>query len=130
MLDLLLAKAAEHRRTLAMVAVVATLASTLVAFLIPKRYQSVVRIMPPEGQNPAAMLAALSGKLPTGLSELAGGMLGIKNPGPLYVDLLRSRTVLDNQVTRFDLQKVYRRPRIVGCELNMNRRDRVRSIAG
>lgn len=105
--DLLLARAAEHRRWLAAVAIAAALISTLVAFLIPKHYQSVVRIMPPEGQNPAAMLAALSGKIPPGLSEMASGMLGIKNPGPLYVDLLRSRTILDDQVTNFDLQKVY-----------------------
>jgi capsule polysaccharide export protein KpsE/RkpR len=79
----------------------------VVAFLIPKRYKSTTRIMPPDGPNPAAMLAAVSGKLPPGLSELAGGALGMKNTGPLYVDLLQSRTVLDHQIDKFDLRKVY-----------------------
>lgn len=38
---------------------------------------------------------------------MAGNMLGVKNTGALFVDLLRSRTVQDHLVDRFQLQKVY-----------------------
>jgi capsule polysaccharide export protein KpsE/RkpR len=43
-----------------------------------------------------------------GLASVAGGFLGMKTPGALFVDLARSRTVQDALVTRFELQKVYR----------------------
>jgi len=97
----------QRRRELFVWMIVALVVSSAAAFLIPKRYKSTTRIMPPDGPNPAAMLAAVAGKIPAGLSELAGGALGMKNTGPLYVDLLQSRTVLDHQIDKFDLRKVY-----------------------
>lgn len=106
-IDAVLEIATQHRRALLRVFVVALIASTALAFLIPPRYESTTRIMPPEGPNPAAMLAAVTGKLPAGLAELAGGMMGVKNTGPLWMNLLSSRTVLDDQIDHFDLMKVY-----------------------
>src|SRR5512146_979821 len=91
-IDTVLEIATQHRRALIRVVVVAVIASTALAFLIPPRYESTTRIMPPEGPNPAAMLAAVTGKLPAGLADLAGGMMGIKNTGPLWMNLLSSRT--------------------------------------
>jgi len=99
--------ATQHRRALVRVLIVALIVSTAVAFLIPKRYESTTRIMPPEGPNPAALLAAVTGKMPAGLGELAGGFLGVKNTGPLWMALLQSRTVLDHQIDNSDLMRVY-----------------------
>jgi len=99
--------ATQHRRALVRVLVIALIVSTAVAFLIPKRYESTTRIMPPEGPNPAALLAAVTGKMPAGLGELAGGFLGVKNTGPLWMALLQSRTVLDHQIDNSDLMRVY-----------------------
>jgi uncharacterized protein involved in exopolysaccharide biosynthesis len=107
LLDDLLDIAVHHRRALITVALVAIIVSTSVAFLIPKRYESTTRIMPPEGPNPAALLAAVTGKLPAGLSEMASGFLGVKNTGPLWVALLQSRTVIDKQIDHADLMRVY-----------------------
>jgi uncharacterized protein involved in exopolysaccharide biosynthesis len=42
-----------------------------------------------------------------GLAGLAGGSVGIKNPNDLYVGMLKSRTVADSIIVRFDLQKLY-----------------------
>lgn len=101
----------EHRALLGRVAVWALLLSTAIAFLIPRKYDSTVRIMPPDTQGDTGMmLAALSAKTgvaPGGLASLAGSVLGMKNTGALFVDLLQSRTVQDNIVDRFQLQKVY-----------------------
>jgi len=41
------------------------------------------------------------------LGAAAGGALGIKNPNDLYVGMLKSRTVADNLIARFDLNKLY-----------------------
>lgn len=108
LLDIVLEIAAAHKRVLLRVFIVALAASAALAFLIPKQYESTTQIMPPEGPNPAALLAAATGKMPAGLGELAGGFLGIKNTGPLWEDLLQSRTVLDHQIDRFNLMKVYK----------------------
>lgn len=98
-----------HRRTLARVAGIAILLSTLIAFLVlKKQYESVGRIMPPDqGNSGAAMLAALAGRSLGGLGSLAGGLLMNRASSALYIDLLHSRTISDKLIDRFDLQKVY-----------------------
>ena len=53
------------------------------------------------------MMAALAGKATPGLAAMAGNVLGMKSTGALYVELLRSRTVEDHIVERFNLQSVY-----------------------
>ena len=106
--DVALEIATSHRRTLVRVFLAALVISAGAAFLIPKQYKSAALIMPPEGPNPAALLAAATGKIPAGLGELAGGLLGVKNTGPLWVQLLQSRTILDHQIDHFNLMKVYR----------------------
>ncbi len=98
----------ERRSLLYRVAIWAVVISTIIAFLIPRRYEATVSIMPPDTLNESgAMLAAMAGKTSPGLAAMAGNLLGMKNTGALFVDLLGSRTVQNNIVDRFELQKVY-----------------------
>jgi capsule polysaccharide export protein KpsE/RkpR len=99
----------SRRRVLFRAAVWALLASTAIAFLIPKQYESTTRIMPPDQQTgSAAMLAAMLGKgSPGSVAALAGSLFGIKNSGALFIDLLQSGTVQGHLVDQFDLQKIY-----------------------
>lgn len=99
----------ECRRFLSRAALCGLVLSTLVAFVIPKRYDSTTRLMPPETQSSSgmAMMAALAGKGGAGLNSLAGDLLGMKNSGDLFIDILRSRTVEDRLIDRFDLRRVY-----------------------
>lgn len=98
----------ENRSVLYRVAIWALIISTVIAFLLPRRYEASVSIMPPDTLNDSsAMLAAMAGKATPGLAAMAGNLLGMKNTGALFVDLLGSRTVQDHIVDRFDLQKVY-----------------------
>jgi uncharacterized protein involved in exopolysaccharide biosynthesis len=55
------------------------------------------------------MLAALSAKAggSSGLGSVAGDLLGVKTSGALFVGILKSRTVEDRLVDRFQLKKVY-----------------------
>ncbi len=101
----------DHRRLFLRTAALALLMSALLAFLLPKRYESTARIMPPEnaGSGPA-MLAALAGRAGgglSGLSGLAGSVLGGRSSSVLFVELLQSRSVADDIIERFDLQQVY-----------------------
>lgn len=100
----------EHRHMLARVIVIAFLVSLAIAFAIPKQYTSVTSIMPPEQQNSSAMmlaaLAAHSGSLGA-LGSLVGGLPTGHSSADLFIDLLRSGTVSDHLIDRFNLQQVY-----------------------
>ena len=84
--------------------------SALFAFMIPKEYVSTAQLMPPDSQSGTglAMVAALAGQNGNGLSSVAGDLLGVKTTGALFMAVMRSRTVEDRIIQRFDLQKVYR----------------------
>ena len=102
----------DHRRRLVRVAAVALVVSALIAFSIPKRYESVARLMPPEQPSSgAAMLAALAGHSLGGLAGFGNlaGLLGGRTSSALFIDLLRSRTISDHIIDRFNLQHVYRK---------------------
>ncbi len=84
--------------------------SILIAFLIPTRYESTTRLMPPDSKSSSTglgMLAAMSGQL-GGLASLAGDALGLNSSGALFIGILNSRTVQDRLVDRFNLKQVYR----------------------
>jgi uncharacterized protein involved in exopolysaccharide biosynthesis len=99
----------EKRRMLYRVAAWAFAISTVIAIFIPNQYESSVSIMPPDSMNGSGtMLAALAAKASPELVSMAGGLLGMKGSGALFVELFRSRSVQDRVVDRLNLQKVYR----------------------
>jgi uncharacterized protein involved in exopolysaccharide biosynthesis len=101
----------EHRRLLARVTGITLVLSVVIAFVLPKHYDSVARIMPPDQQSSSsALLAAVAGRSLGGLGalgSLAGGLLGGRTSTALYLDLLQSRTISDHIIDRFNLQNVY-----------------------
>jgi capsule polysaccharide export protein KpsE/RkpR len=101
----------ERRHFLLRVAGISLMLSLLIAFAIPKRYKSSAQIMPPSNSSAStAMLAALAGRSLGGLgglSSLAGSLLGGNNSTALFVDLLRSGTVANHLIDRFQLQQAY-----------------------
>jgi uncharacterized protein involved in exopolysaccharide biosynthesis len=98
----------EERRFIARAALAGLLAGALLAFILPIRYTSVARLMPPNGQSNSglAMLTALSGKSGS-LAGVAGDLLGVNGSGALFVGILGSETVQQRLVQRFDLRRVY-----------------------
>lgn len=86
--------------------------ATLIAFLIPARYKSTVRLMPPDNRSGLALAAvSLSGRggaLGSSLlGDLGSDLLGIRSTSDLFVGVLRSRTVQDRLIVHFDLKRVY-----------------------
>jgi capsule polysaccharide export protein KpsE/RkpR len=109
----------NSRRFLLRVGAVGLVASTAIALVIPARYRSTARLMPPDEGSPGmglAMLAAssmsggtssLTSQLGSGLGSIAGDMLGIKNSSDLFVGVLHSRTLQDDLINKFNLKKEY-----------------------
>jgi capsule polysaccharide export protein KpsE/RkpR len=97
----------EQRRFIFRCAAIAFVASTLIVLLIPVRYTSTTRLMPPDQANQGitAMLAAVSSR--SGESSGLGSLLGLKTTGDLFVGVLQSRSVADDLINKFDLRKVY-----------------------
>jgi capsule polysaccharide export protein KpsE/RkpR len=83
--------------------------ATVIAFLIPNRYTSVVRLMPPDSSSSsglASVAAALTGRSGSA-GEMAGDLLGIKSTSDSFVGILSSRTAQDQLIQQFDLQRLY-----------------------
>ena len=105
----------ENRRFLWHFTLCGLILATIVAFLLPKQYESTVRLMPPEKDtsSPLAMMAAMSGSgsssggSESGLGQVASDLLGAKSEGALYTMVLEGRTIADGIIQRFDLRKVY-----------------------
>jgi uncharacterized protein involved in exopolysaccharide biosynthesis len=97
----------EQRQLLLRCGAIGFAASVVLVFLIPVRYTSTTRLMPPDqaGQGVASMLAAL-GK-GSDLGAIGGELLGIKTSGDLFVGVLHSNTVEDDVINKFDLRKIY-----------------------
>jgi uncharacterized protein involved in exopolysaccharide biosynthesis len=93
------------------IALYAALASTLVAFLMPARYESTARLMPPDSQSSSssmlAMAAAQMSSAGSGLQGIASDFLGLKSTSDVFVGILNSRTVQDKLIHQFDLKKLY-----------------------
>jgi len=98
-----------ERRFIGRLALVGVLSGTLIAFLLPKEFQSTAQLMPPDSGNGSgmAMLTALNSKAGSGVGGVAGSLLDVKSSGALFVGILGSRTVEDRLVQHFDLKQVY-----------------------
>jgi tyrosine-protein kinase Etk/Wzc len=99
--------------------------TAIIVFLIPNKYTAAAVVLPP-AQN-SSMSSALLGEL-TGsglLSSLAGGALGVKSSGDMYVSLFRSRTVQDVIIQRFGLMARYHKKNMVDTRTAFEKRSTV-----
>jgi len=97
----------KRKRVVLGLPLAAAIVSGIVALLLPVKYTATTRVLPPQqSQSSAAMLLSQVGGALGGIGSLAAGA-GLKNPAELYVGMLRSRTIADSLVKRFDLLRVY-----------------------
>jgi len=123
LLDITVLLVARKRFVIRFVLGAAALA-TLVAFLLPVRYEAKIVLLPPQ-QN-SSMASALLGQMGNlgglgSLTSLAGG-LSLKTPADMYVSLLTSRTVEDAMIQRFGLMAEYRQKRMSDTRKEFERR--------
>ena len=78
-----------------------TVTSAIISFLIPITYQSSAVLMPPSSQSNAGIIGAIS-ELPL------GGLLSQSNDETLkMIAILKSRTVMENVIHKFNLINIY-----------------------
>lgn len=108
----LLTVLARRRRQIGWITGVIVLVTTVAVFVLPSSYKAETVVMPPQ-QN-SSISSALAGQLggSAALASMAGSSLGLKNPGDLYVSLLKSRTVEDAMISRFHLLDRYQKKRL------------------
>jgi tyrosine-protein kinase Etk/Wzc len=109
---------AKHKKLVLGLPFVVGILAIIVTLLLPVTFTSTAKILPPQ-QNQSSALAML-GQLTSqagALGSLAGGALGIRNPNEMYIGMMKSRTIADNLIDRFDLRKIY------GAQLYMTARD-------
>lgn len=103
LIDLLLVLA-QRKKLILQITLAAALVALIVSFLLPKMYTATTTILPPqESQSSVASMLGQFGAL----SGLSVKDLGMKSPSDLYAVVLKSRTIEDQLVDRFDLRKVY-----------------------
>lgn len=103
-IDFLIVLAKNKRLLLGMPLCVAVLAG-LGSFLVPNTYTANTKMLPP--QQPQSGAAAILSQLGNVAGAAAGAAVGIKNPNDMYVGMLKSRTISDRLISKFDLKKVY-----------------------
>lgn len=106
----------DHRVFLTRMTGAGLLFFALLAFLLPKRYTATARLMPPDYTSSISTglaMSAVSGDSggATGgapLMGLASRLLGLNTSGELIVGVLRSQTLEDRVIQKFDLMSEYR----------------------
>jgi uncharacterized protein involved in exopolysaccharide biosynthesis len=95
---------AKYKKWILTVPLLVALSAAVVSFVLPNVYKAGTNILPPQqAQSGAAMLLSQLG----GMAGAAAGAAGIKNPNDLYVGMLKSRTLADRLIVKFDLKKYY-----------------------
>jgi uncharacterized protein involved in exopolysaccharide biosynthesis len=121
----------EQRGRVLRVVICGALVATLIAFLIPPRYQSSARLMPPDNHSSSGLaLAALAGRSGSGgggslLGELGSDLLGSRSTSELFAAILISRTVQDRVIAPLDLRKVYGARRIEDARKQLQNRTEI-----
>jgi len=107
----------RERRFLTRLTAAGFVAFLILALILPKRYTAIVQLMPPDFNTASEMMMALPALSSAGGGEGAGGtsglmgmaskLLGFNSSADLFTGVLKSRTVEDEVVSRFDLMKFY-----------------------
>jgi uncharacterized protein involved in exopolysaccharide biosynthesis len=126
LLDLAIVLAKRKRLVLGLPLVVAIIA-VAVSLLLPKIYTGTAKMLPPQQKESAAaaMLGTLTGIPTTGAGALVGYALGIGNPNELYVGILKSRTIADRLIERFNLRELYRASTMIKARKNLSSATRI-----
>jgi tyrosine-protein kinase Etk/Wzc len=80
------------------------LVAAVVALTQPPVFTAVTKLLPPQQSisGAGAVLGQLGGQFGA-LASGAAGVLGLRNPGDVYVAILKSRTIADAMIDRFQL---------------------------
>src|SRR3990170_9142981 len=96
----------KRKRIIGLIVIAAIIVSVIYALMLPPIYASTASILPPQqegGGGAAGIISQLSG----GLGGLAGSFLGGQTPAGQWMAILKSQTIKDTIIQRFDLMKSF-----------------------
>lgn len=95
----------RHRKFIGSSVGAAFLFSIILSLLWPKMYEATARVLPPQENNNA--ISALLSNSDNPLSGLAGSLIGNQSTAALYVGIMKSRSVADALIEKFNLIDLY-----------------------
>lgn len=106
---------AKHSRMIIYFSIAIMVLTYLICLAFPNKYTAKARLLPPQ-QNltlSAQLLNTLGGGGTPGAPSGAGGgmvagLLGLKSPSDLYVNMMLGDTIFDRIINRFNLRKLYK----------------------
>ncbi len=109
--------------------------SVAVSLLLPVKYTATARILPPQESSPG--ISGLLSQAGGALGGLAGSIIGGKSTPDLYVGILKSRTVADALIKKFNLKELYDEEymenvydKLANCtDIQVSRKDQIISVA-
>jgi uncharacterized protein involved in exopolysaccharide biosynthesis len=121
----------RERRLLFRCAAIGLGVSILFVFLIPVRYTSTTQLMPPDqvGASLATALSAFTkgGSGSSDLGTIGTELLGLRTSSDLFIGVLHSRTVEDDLINKFKLQKQYHDRYLEDARKDLTRRTDISS---
>jgi tyrosine-protein kinase Etk/Wzc len=125
----------KHKGTIFKIVLGAVIVSVIVSLLLPKMYTATARILPPAQRS--SRLSSLLGEAGGALGALGSGFLGGQSTSELYVGILKSRTVADALIKKFDLKELYEAKymasvykRLAGqTDIQVSRKDQIISVS-
>jgi uncharacterized protein involved in exopolysaccharide biosynthesis len=95
---------AKHKKLVLGLPVGTAIVAAVASLLLPNLYTATTKILPPQPSQSAttALLAQFGALMGGGV-----GPVSFRNPNDLYMGMLKSRTVADSLIARFELQKLY-----------------------
>lgn len=94
---------AKHKRALIGFPLVAAIIAAGISMILPPVFQATTTMLPPQqAQSSASAILSQLG----GMASIAG-VGGLKSPNEMYIGMLKSRTVADRLIERFQLTKTY-----------------------
>lgn len=94
----------KWKKIILSIAFASAIITAIIVFQMPPIYRAETKILPPQqsGTNlTLGLLSQMSG------SDIAGAALGLKTPSDLYAEMLKSRTIVDRIIEKFNLMKLY-----------------------
>lgn len=94
----------RHKKFIIGFTLVASLIAAAVSMVLPPVYRAEVTLLPPQqAQSGAAALISQLG----GAAGMMAGAAGVKSPNDMYIGILKSRTIADSLLNRFQLADAY-----------------------
>lgn len=112
---------AREKKTILRAAAAAALLSAVIALLLPGVYSAKAVIMPPQEDHSGLNSVALNA-LATLSSNSSMGAIGLENPADMYIGMLKSRSVADALIRRFELQALYDADSLTDAREELDRR--------